>query len=434
VSDDLERCARDFGGLVSARPAEVRRAADYDAVARAVRFARERRLEVVARGQAHTTRGQSLSRGGLVIDTAALDRVLDVDAGAGAARVQAGARWRELLAATLAAGLAPPVLTDYLDLSIAGTLSVGGVGGTSFRHGLQLDNVRALSVVTAVGELVRCSPEREPALFDACRGGLGQFGVIVEAELALVPAAPRVRVFELDYPSLPAFLRAQHELAEDGRFDYLVGNFRRDAASWRFSLECVRFGGDESDARLLGGLDFTGEPARRELGYSDYANRLAAMVSAMQRAGTWHALHPWIDLFLPASRAEPVIAAALDDVTTDELGDGYVMTYPLLARNCRSPFPGLPDDARLFLFDVLPSIPEARARLLPTFLDKCERLLIAARAIGGTVYPIGFPIGSQHMQPADWQRQLGARAAALERCKREFDPDRIFNPTLGMFE
>ena len=65
--------------------------------------------------------------------------------------VGAGATWRAVLGATLARGLTPPVLTNYLGLSVGGTLAVGGIGGTSSRYGMQTDNVLALDVVTGDG-------------------------------------------------------------------------------------------------------------------------------------------------------------------------------------------------------------------------------------------------------------------------------------------
>ncbi|MCU1281320.1 MAG: oxygen-dependent FAD-linked oxidoreductase, partial [bacterium] len=337
----------------------------------------------------------------------------------------------------------PPVLTDYIDLSIAGTLSVGGVGGQSFRHGLQLDNVLELVTVTGAGEVVRCSPARDAALFDACLGGLGQFGVIVEATVRLVAAPVEVRVFELAYDDLATFLRAQLALVEDGRFDYVLGNFARSAEgsgldAWRYSIECVHYVGaggaaGKSDAELLAGLDFSGEPARRTQGYFDYANRLAAMVTEMKRAGTWHGAHPWIDLFLPASQAAPLIAATLTELSHDDVAAGYVMTYPLLRRRCRTSFPGLPGDEQLFLFDVLPSFAAAQSASLSAFVAKCDRLVARAHAAGATVYPIGFPVATADMRAADWRRQLGPAYEALARLQRQVDPEGILRRGLDIF-
>ena len=58
---------------------------------------------------------------------------------------------------TLPRGLTPPVLTDYLNLSVGGTLAVGGVGATTPRYGLQSDNVLEIDVVTGRGEVLTCS-------------------------------------------------------------------------------------------------------------------------------------------------------------------------------------------------------------------------------------------------------------------------------------
>src|SRR5260370_20457690 len=81
------------------------------------------------------------------------------------ASVGAGATWRQVLRGTLAVGLTPPVLTDYLGLSVGGTLSVGGLSGSSFRHGAQVDHVTELEVVTGSGMRELCSPTRNPQLF-----------------------------------------------------------------------------------------------------------------------------------------------------------------------------------------------------------------------------------------------------------------------------
>lgn len=89
--------------------------------------------------------------------------------------VQAGTRWREVLAATTAVGLTPPVFTDYVDTTVGGTLCVGGIGGASHRHGLQVDNVLTLEVVTGDGRKIFCSPTIQPLLFRSVLVGLGQF-------------------------------------------------------------------------------------------------------------------------------------------------------------------------------------------------------------------------------------------------------------------
>ena len=105
-----------------------------------------------------------------------------------------------MLAATLAAGLMPPVLPDYIGQTVGGTLSVGGIGAMSFYAGAQIDHVLSLRAVTGDGRIVDCSEHRRRDLFEALLAGQGQVGVIVEATLRLVPAPSTVRAVR---PALP---------------------------------------------------------------------------------------------------------------------------------------------------------------------------------------------------------------------------------------
>ncbi len=65
-------------------------------------------------------------------------------------------------------------------------------GGVSFygrTHGLAVNSVRAVEVVTADGSLVRADATTNPDLFWAIRGGGGNFGVVVAIEIDLLPYA-----------------------------------------------------------------------------------------------------------------------------------------------------------------------------------------------------------------------------------------------------
>ncbi|GMP82646.1 hypothetical protein CsSME_00036863 [Camellia sinensis var. sinensis] len=65
--------------------------------------------------------------------------------------------WIDVLKSTLEYGLAPKSWTDYLYLSVGGTLSNGGISGQAFNHGPQIRNVYELDVVTGKGEILTCS-------------------------------------------------------------------------------------------------------------------------------------------------------------------------------------------------------------------------------------------------------------------------------------
>ena len=205
---------------------------------RLVRFARRHAIAVAARGEGHGAFGQAQARGGVVIDMGKLARVHAIDATS--ADVDAGVTWRALLDRTLARGLVPPTLTDYQDLSVGGTLSVGGIGGAGFRHGAQVDNVVALDVVTGTGDRVRCSRTRSPQLFDAVLAGRRQCGVMTRAVLRLARAPSTVRLFDLLYVDLATFAADARTVVLDGRFDTVQGLVvPAPAGGWAYLLEAT---------------------------------------------------------------------------------------------------------------------------------------------------------------------------------------------------
>lgn len=433
--------ADDFGHFVHHRPAAVLRPGSVRDVVVMIRFCNAHRIQVAARGQGHGTHGQAQVAGGLVIETGPLDAIGPVTsgpAGTGTVTVGAGALWSAVAHATLRHGLTPPVLTDYLELSVGGTLSVGGLGGQSHGHGAQVDNVTELQVVTGAGELLSCSPARHPGLFRAVLAGLGQCAVIVSATLRLVTAPVSVRHFLLPYSDLDVFLDDQRRLAGDGRFAYVEGEVVPDdrGAFTGYVLEATAYGPPAGpppdDAALLSGLryDRSGPVTAETLGYFDFLNRLAGGVAALQQAGLWTWSHPWLNLLLPGDRAAGLTRTLLDPLAGQNLGPGgVVLLYPLVRDRLRTPLLRVPDDPVPYLMAVLWT------------LDPSDRAAIAAgqaanraayetvRAAGGTQYPVG----SVPMAPADWQAQYGRVWPWFAAAKRRYDPRGLLAPGQGVF-
>ena len=221
--DEASRAAAadDFGHIVHRTPEGVLLPGSDQDVAATIRWAGGLGRKVAPQGQSHSVYGRAQVRAGIVIDMTRLRTVHGVQDDR--VVVDAGATWSEVLAATLPHGLTPPVLTDYLELSVGGTLVVGGVGGTTSRYGMQSDNVLEMDVVTGRGQKVTCSPHRNADLFDAVRAGLGQVAVITRATLKLIPAPEQVRRFLLVYPDLTTMLTDERLLAADDRFDAVQG-------------------------------------------------------------------------------------------------------------------------------------------------------------------------------------------------------------------
>lgn len=429
-----DEAADDYGHIVHRLPRAVLRPGSVRDVVVMVRFCRARGLKVAMRGQGHSCFGQAQVEAGIVVDSRTLNAIHSVQPHR--AVVGPGATWAEVLAATAPLGLTPPVFTDYMGLSVGGTLSVGGIGGASQHHGVQADTVYELQVVTGRGELVECSPRHNQRLFDAVLAGLGQYGIIVRATIALVPAPTQARVYNLHYADLDSYLADQLRLLRDGRFSYLEGQAlpRQDGPGWRYLIEAACYHTPPEvpdDAALLAGLsDDRPAVTITDTSYVGWAQRLDPAVEYLKAIGDWYRPHPLLDVFVPASRASSVVSAALATLTPLDIGIGPILLYPVDTRRFTRPMFRVPAEREGFLFTLLRTTAGADPALLRRQLDSNRALHDATVAAGGTWYPIGAI--ADHTQ-ADWRRHYGPLWNTVVANKRHYDPDGVLTPGQRMF-
>ena len=75
---------------------------------------------------------------------------------------------------------------------VAGLTLGGGLGWLMSKHGLALDNLQSVELVTANGRVLQASSKEHPDLFWATRGGGGNFGVVTSFEFQLHSVGPTV--------------------------------------------------------------------------------------------------------------------------------------------------------------------------------------------------------------------------------------------------
>jgi cytokinin dehydrogenase len=436
VGEIVDAAASDFGRFISRRPFAVLQPGSVTDIEKMVDFARDQAIKIGGMGkvgQSHSTFGQAQVEAGIVIDMSLLHQIHEINDDN--ALVDGGVRWLQLLEQTTPLGKTPPTLTDYVNLSIGGTLSVGGIGGQAFRHGLQVDNVLELEVVTGRGQLVTCSPTQRPFLFNAVRAGLGQFAVIVRARVRLVDVPSHTRTYTALYGDLHTVMSDQELLLQQGRFDYVEGQAvpnHETGSGWLFLLEAVKYfeaGAPPDDNALLAGLTFiSGSQQTVDRHFFDFANRLAPSVERLIQLGLWQLPHPWFDMFVPGSKAAQFIQGVLDQETTETMGPGSViLIYPFLKSKVDTRFLALPDSEITYLFSLLRTTPP-----LADPFDQVQRnreIYDDLRLIGGKRYAIS----SVPFRHDDWQDHFGVQWRLFVLAKLFYDPHNVLTPGQEIF-
>lgn len=174
---------------VDQRPFAVVVPESAEEVVAVVRAATAAGLRIAAQSTGHAAPGLSeTDLSDVVLVRLSALRGVTVHPEARAAIVLGGSQWNDVIAAAAPHGLTA-LHGSAGDVSVAGYSLNGGVSFYARTHGLGVNAVRAVQIVTADGSLVRASARENADLFWAVRGGSGSFGIVVSLEIELLPYA-----------------------------------------------------------------------------------------------------------------------------------------------------------------------------------------------------------------------------------------------------
>ncbi|KAL8107360.1 cytokinin dehydrogenase 7 [Apium graveolens] len=468
----------DFGGLHHAKPLAVIHPTTADDISKVIKFAgNSTNLTVAARGNGHSINGQAMSDGGFVIDMRSMQNYvfsvmqLPGDVTCYAADVSGGVLWEEVLKQCVVEfGLAPRSWTDYLGLSVGGTLSNGGVSGQAFRYGPQTSNVTELEVVVGDGDILVCSENQNSELFYSVLGGIGQFGVITRARVLLQPAPEMVRWIRLVYSEFSEFTQDAEflvSLPEGGEsFDYVEGfafcnnddpvngylsvplssNQRFDPTRIPYSagpvLYCLEVALHFSKSydsstvntvvnRIIGRLRFVdGLRYEMELSYMDFLLRVKRVEQEARCNGIWDSPHPWLNLFVSKTDIASFDRLVFKQILNQGVG-GPMLVYPLR----RSKWDNrtsvvLPEGEIFYLVALLRSaLPYPKGPSVEEQVSQ-NREIINCCVRNGFDYKLYFP---HYNSEEGWKQHFGDQWPRFVERKARFDPMAILAPGQKIF-
>jgi FAD/FMN-containing dehydrogenase len=185
--EDLHETARgSFNLAVDQRPNVIALPRNVEDVIAVVRMAADLELTVAPQPTGHGASSLPFLEHAMLIRTDRL-REVELDARRRRARVAAGVRWQDLVPRPSEHDLAALHGTAR-DVGVVGYTLRGGLSRYARRHGLAVNHVTSVELVTADGQLRRVDHEHEPEPFWALRGGGADFGVVTTIEFGLIPA------------------------------------------------------------------------------------------------------------------------------------------------------------------------------------------------------------------------------------------------------
>ncbi|KAJ4802191.1 hypothetical protein LUZ62_014757 [Rhynchospora pubera] len=471
---NLTEFSKDFGNRFSYEPSAVLYPASVsdisDTIKHVFELGAKSGLTVAARGHGHSLQGQAQVTGGIVIRMESLQgtQTMVHTGELPYVDVSGGDLWINVLKETLKHGLAPMSWTDYLHLTVGGTLSNAGVSGQAFRHGPQVSNVYELEVVTGKGDIMKCSAKENSDLFYAALGGLGQFGIITRARIALEPAPKMVKWIRVLYSDFMAFTEDQEMLISmEKTFDYIEGfviiNRTGLLNNWRSSFkpqDPVQASQFNSDGRTLFCLEMTknynpdevetmeqevvqllyklryvsSTLFQSEVTYMEFLDRVHVSEKKLRSQGLWEVPHPWLNLLIPRSKIHEFAKEVFGKILTDT-SNGPILLYPVN----RSKWDNrtsvvIPKEEVFYLVAFLFSAPSPS----PTS-EKNENLEIALQKNKKVVeFCNNANIGMKqylphHTTQKEWRAHFGDKWETFCRRKQAYDPLAMLAPGQRIF-
>jgi D-lactate dehydrogenase (cytochrome) len=217
-----EQHGRDESAFIEVPPpAAVVFAESTQDVADAIKLAAQYKTPVIPFGVGSSLEGHLLAvQGGISVDVGRMNKILSINADDLTVTVQAGVCRKALNDEVKSTGLFFPI-DPGADATLGGMSATRASGTNAVRYGTMRENVLALEVVTASGEIIRTGTraKKSSAGYDLTRlmvGSEGTLGVMTEITLKLYPIPEAISAATCSFPSIAEAVTTTIQLIQLG--------------------------------------------------------------------------------------------------------------------------------------------------------------------------------------------------------------------------
>lgn len=187
----------------------------------AIAFCKRNKLSICPRGGGYSYGDIILNDHNAILDLSKMDRILDLDESTGLMTVEPGVRMIDIFRRVLHRRLALAAIPSESTITVAGAIGGNVNGKDGWRLGNFGDQVHALKLMMASGEVLDVDRSSDEALFRAVIGGLGLLGIIVQVTIRLqkIPS-PFLEISRTPLGNLEQLL--EHMAAVEASSDFAV--------------------------------------------------------------------------------------------------------------------------------------------------------------------------------------------------------------------
>ncbi|PHT73531.1 hypothetical protein T459_24316 [Capsicum annuum] len=347
--------------------------------------------------------------------------------------------WIDVLRTTLEYGLAPVSWTDYLYLTVGGTLSNAGISGQTFQHGPQISNVHEMDVITVI-------PEEEIFYcvgFLLSSSGYDECKILDNQNEEILKYCDSVKWVRLLYDDFSKFTKDQEHLISIDGLDYVEGSLMLEQSSinnWRSSffspsnqtkiasllsqnkimycLEMVKYYDDHTSntideelKKLVKGLKYLGGfMFKKDATFVEFLNRVRSGELELQSKGMWDVPHPWLNLFLHFFKKKILLMYTNLKCRWDDRMSAVI-----------------PEEETFYSVGFLHS---------SSGYDECKILDNQNEEILKYCDSVGLNIKQylpHYKTKEDWIKHFGKKWNIFQQRKNQFDPKKILSPGQRIF-